>query len=57
MPPVIGVDDAAERDVAEEDDIGAEQIGLPGPVAEQDAEAGGDRPEIMIAQEAKPSQP
>ena len=44
MAPVVGVDDGAEPDMADEDDIGAEQVGLPRPVAEKDAEAGGDRP-------------
>ena len=44
VPPVVGLDDGAERDVADEDDIGAEHEGLPGTVAEKDAEAGGNRP-------------
>src|SRR5690242_14320801 len=36
VPPMIDVDDRAEPDVADEHDIGAEQVGLPRPVAQED---------------------
>ncbi|MBZ9990072.1 hypothetical protein LB572_23505 [Mesorhizobium sp. BH1-1-5] len=44
MAPVVDVDEGAEPDIAEIGDIGAEQIRLPWPVAQQDAEAGAYRP-------------
>ena len=40
MAPVVDVDEGAEPDIADEGDIGAQQIGLPRPVAQQDAESG-----------------